>query len=406
MPFFIKYYYAGILLTLAMACGNNKTEIQTFKVQEGEFFIDVLETGELMATKSVNIGAPALPWHFGMLKITHIIEDGTQVYKGDTVLLFDPSEIFKAKINANAELEIAKAELVKLLAEQSLKIQELESNLKINKLSYQIAEIQLDQAKFEADVTRKEIQLNLAKTKISLDKAQGEIENQKRIHKEEIAQAKLRIRQLEKEVQDADLTIDKMTITSPGEGIAIVSKNRSTNSKWQVGDQPWSGTSLIMLPDLNELKVETEINEVDIAKISLGQEAEIKLDAYSDDLFSGNVISVATLAKFKDHERSGIKVFPVSVILNSTSEELMPGMTVSCRIITDKIDSVLFIPSEAVQKDGAISFVYLKSGSSYRIQEILTGLTNNDFVIVEDGLDEGEVIALTVPDKFQEEAKK
>jgi RND family efflux transporter MFP subunit len=282
----------------------------------------------------------------------------------------------------------------------------LESNLEINKLSYQIAEIQLDQAQFEAEVTRKEIQLNLEKTKISLDKAQGEIENQKRIHKEEVAQAKLKIRQLESRLADADQTIKKMTITSPGEGIAIIGKNRSTNSKWQVGDQPWSGTSLILLPDLHEMKVETEINEVDIAKISTGQQAEIQLDAFSSVIFSGEVNSVATLAKFKDRDKSKIKVFPVSVLLDSTSEELVPGMTVSCRIIIDKIESVLSVPAESVHKIGATSFVYFKSGGSFHIQEITTGLTNNDFVIVEEGLKPGDEIALAVPDKFQEEAKE
>jgi multidrug efflux pump subunit AcrA (membrane-fusion protein) len=161
-----------------------------------------------------------------------------------------------------------------------------------------------------------------------------------------------------------------------------------------------------MLPDLSELKVETEINEVDIAKIKTGQKAEIKLDAFSDAVFSAKVISVATLAKFKDQDKSKVKVFPVSVLLDSTSKELMPGMTVSCRIITDKIDSVLSIPSEAVHKIGGNSFVYFKTGNSFRTQEITTGLTNNDFIIVEDGLKAGDEIALAVPEKFKEETNE
>ncbi len=194
-----------------------------------------------------------------------------------------------------------------------------------------------------------------------------------------------------------------MTVISPADGLAILGKNWSTNSKWQVGDQPWSGTPLIQLPDLSEIKVDAEINEVDISKIKTGQKVEVKLDAFSNSSFSGKVTSVATLAKYKDQRKSKIKVFPVAVVLNEISKELMPGMTVNCRIIVDKIDNVFYIPSEAVQNIGSISRVYLKSGSSFQEVEIKTGLVNNDYIIVEDGLKEGDEVALSVPEEFQTE---
>ncbi len=178
--FMLKFLTVCSAIFFLVGCSNSKTEIQTYKVKKGEFLIDVVESGELKATKSVNISAPALAWHFGMLKITNIVEDGTEVEKGDTVVLFDPSEIFKAKIDAKAELEIARAELTKLVAEQTSKLEELKSNLKISELNYKIAEIKLEQATFESEVTRKEIQLNLNRAKINLKKAEEEIKNQKK----------------------------------------------------------------------------------------------------------------------------------------------------------------------------------------------------------------------------------
>lgn len=393
-----------ILLTIFTAC-NNSTDpiIETYTVKKGDFKIDLTETGELNATKSLNITSPAISWRFGMLKINQITEDGTEVSKGDTVALFDPSEVYKAKLDAMAEMEIAKAEFEKQKAEQSLRIEELESDLKINQINYKIAELQLKQATHESDVAKKEIQLNLEKTKIDLDKAQIEIDNQKKIHKEEEIQSQLKIKQLLTKVHEADLTINKLTIVSPGNGIAIVGKNWTTDNKWQVGDQPWSGTPLILLPDLSEFKVETDINEVDIAKIKVGQKAEIRLDAFSDKIFTGKITSVATLAKFKDEKKSKIKVFPVGIILDEVSKELLPGMTVSTRIIIDVIPDVLYIPAEAIFKNGSEDYAWVKSGSQFKKKKIVVGLSNTDFVIVEQGLDEDDVIALSAPEEEKEE---
>lgn len=402
----LRYLLYAIPLTLCFACQSGKdTQTQTCQVKRGEFKIDLTETGELNATNSVNITSPSISWQFGMLKINQIVEDGTEVNQGDTVALFDPSEVFKVKIDATAEMEIAMAELDKLRAEQSLKVEELEANLKINQINFEIAKIELDQAKHESEVTKKEIQLNLDKTEIDLKKARVEIDNQKKIHHEEEVQAQLKIKQLRAKVDAADKTIAKLTVVSPGKGIAIIGKNWSTGTKWQVGDQPWSGTPLIHLPDLTEYKVDVDINEVDVAKMKVGQKAEIRLDAFTDEIYTGEVKSVATLAKFKDKENSKIKVFPTTIILDKASEDLLPGMTVSSRIIIDKIPDVLYIPIEAIYKNGAEDYVYAKSGNGFKQIKVKTGLVNTDYVIIEDGLKEGDVIALNGTKQNDEEEK-
>lgn len=396
-----------LLLFVFSSCSNNSNiTIETFKVRKGDFKIDLTETGELNATKSLNITSPSISWEFGMLKINQMVEDGTEVIKGDTVALFDPSEVYKVRIDATAEMEIAMAELEKLKAEQALKIEELEADLKINRISYQIAELQLKQAKHESEVAKKEIQLNLEKTQIDLDRANDEIDNQKKIHREEEIQAELKIKQLAAKVTAANETLQKLTIISPGNGIAIVGKNWSTKNKWQVGDQPWSGTPIIQLPDLSEFKVEADINEVDIAKIKVGQDAEIRLDAFSDKVFRGKVASVATLAKFKDDEKAKIKVFPVIIILEDASDELLPGMTVSSRIIIDLIPGVLFVPAEAVFQNGSYDYVWLKSGGQFKKKEITVGQANTDYIIIEKGLEEGDVIALSPPVEEEKEEEK
>src|SRR4030042_2673052 len=93
-----------LLLLFLQSCGNKTDKaIQTSKVKKGVFDIEVVESGELFAVNSINITAPAMSWRYGLLKILKIVEDGKEVKKGDTVIIFDPSEVKKSITDAEAE---------------------------------------------------------------------------------------------------------------------------------------------------------------------------------------------------------------------------------------------------------------------------------------------------------------
>jgi len=99
----------------------------------------------------------------------------------------------------------------------------------------------------------------------------------------------------------------------------------------------------------------------------------------------------------KNKRGSDIKVFQVLIKLNSTNDNIRPGMTTSNRILTDKEENVLTIPLEAVFTKDTISYVYAKSGFSIDKKEIKLGKSNNDIVIVSKGLKENEIIYLNKP---------
>ena len=400
----IKFFFC--LLLVLISCGNStKNIVQTTEVKFGEFVIDVVETGELKATNSVMISAPSLSWRFGDLKITKLIEDGKEVKIGDVLVEFDQAEIQKAIIDAKAELDIAKAELEKLIANQNSRIEDLESDLKMQKISYKISKLELEQATYEADIRKKEIQLQLNQAKISLDKASEEILNQKKIHIQEIKQKEINIKQLGDNLKDAYDSLTKLTIKADHQGLVIIEKSWMNGNQWQVGDQPWSGWPLISLPDLSELKAETQINEVDISKLKLEQDVRLKLDAYPDTTFTGKVTSIATLARKKD-KKSKVKVFPVEILINGMHKLLMPGMTISCQIIINKTDKELYIPIESLKKNKDKFYVYFKKGSSFNEKEVTIGEYNTDYVVIEKGLKKGDVIALDDPSLLSGDEKK
>ena len=404
----LKKICKGGLLFLSIltlwAC--HKKEVQqtpSAKVVKGTFYIDIYEAGEIEAVNSTNISSPNISWRYGNLKITQIVKDGTEVNKGDTLIVFDPSEVNKGIVDAEGRLEISIAEMEKLRAQHQSDLEDLNADFEISNLAHQISKIKFESAVYDSDISKKEIQLNLEKAEIALGRAREQIDNRIKIQKEEVKQKNLSIEQNSAQLKEAHETLAKLFLISPSPGIAIISVNWSSGNKFQIGDQCWSGFPLIQLPDLSLLKATAKINEVDIAKISKGLKVEIKPDAFSDSIFTGQVNAVANLAVNKSRE-SRAKVFPVEILINETNKNLLPGLTVSCRLIIDQIDNVLYVPIEAINAEGDKNFVYKKSGSGYNKVEVEVGTSNSDYIIITKGLSEKDEVALVVP--FTEEESK
>jgi HlyD family secretion protein len=384
-------------LLFILSCKSREVrDVPTTYVRSGVFTEELIEEGTLRAVNSISINAPAISWRYGGLKITSIVDDGKEVGKGDTLIIFDLSEIQKAIVDNEQKLIIAKAELEKMAASQQSAVDDLEADLEISRLSREISRINFEQSVHESEITRREIALRLENADIALERAKERIENRKRINQEDLFQKNLSIQQLQSILDEANQAALSLFVVSPANGIAMIEQNWMTQQKWGVGEQPWSGIKLIELPDLAEMMAEVRVNEVDVSKILPGMEVVLIADAYSDQSYRGKISAIANLAQNKDNA-SRIKVFPVEISIAGTSEELLPGLTVSCRIRVQEIPDVLFIPFEALFRELATEFVYVKTGAGFRRQEIRTGPANTDFIVVTEGLAGNEEIAMADP---------
>lgn len=396
---------SSILLMMACASDKEESKIPEAKVQEGTFQVDLYEEGQIEAFSSININAPNISWRFGNLKIAELVEDGTQVKAGDTVCVFDPSEVNKAILESEDRLIVSRAEMEKMMAQHQLDMENLQAEYRTSEITFEITRMQLESAAYESDIKRREIELNLEKAGIALERAKEQIENRRRIQQEEQKQMQLSIDEDEARLKEAHETLDKLSMVSPSDGIAIISHNWSTQNKYQIGDQMWPNNTLMQLPNLSKLKTKININEVDISYITRDLRVEVKPDAFSDSTFTGRVIHVANLAVNKDNN-SNIKVFPVEILLDQTNKNLLPGLTVSCRVVIDEIEDVQYIPLEALHTEGNIKYVYRRKGGEYERVEVQTGLTNSDYVIITEGLKRNDHVALIDPTKLEEEQKQ
>jgi HlyD family secretion protein len=151
----------------------------------------------------------------------------------------------------------------------------------------------------------------------------------------------------------------KARVTAPMSGV-IIKKGVELGETVTSGVSSFNdGTVMFTVADLKSLIIRVNLNEVDIAKVQVGQPVRVTLDAYPQKTFTGKVRFVAPAAKVVDK----IKVFEVEVALDHLDEAFRTGMSANVEILGERRPGALSIPLEALQRREGDTVVYrLKPG--------------------------------------------
>lgn len=241
------------------------------------------------------------------------------------------------------------------------------------KMSDVLAEIEPDvnQAQSLSDV-----QAGVTDSTIRLQDAERELTNQKALfdagligrdalrsaqNKRDLANQTLRAAQMRYQiVQDRGIPISgnaasqKARVTSPMNGVVIkrgVELGQTVTSGVSSFNE---GTALFTVADLKSLIIRVNLNEVDIAKVDVGQPVRITLDAYPQKVFTGKVSFVSPAAELVEK----IKVFKVEISLDELGVHFKTGMSANVEILGTKRDKAVSIPLEALQRREGETIAY------------------------------------------------
>ncbi len=150
-------------------------------------------------------------------------------------------------------------------------------------------------------------------------------------------------------------------VTAPMNGVAI-KKGVELGDTITSGVSSFnSGTVVFTVADLKSLIIRVNLNEVDIAKVKVGQAVRIGLDAFPQRTFTGKVRFVSPAAKVLEK----IKVFEVEVTMDELSEVFRTGMSANVEILGDRREKALSVPLEALQRrDGQVVVYRMKKDLS------------------------------------------
>ena len=366
--------------------------------ERGDFRVVVSTTGELRARKFVQITGPtnAQQAQQFQMRISSLVPEGTVVKAGDVVGELDRSGIASRMQEVNLALQKAEAQLQQAQLDSTLTLAQARED--IRNLEYALEERQIarDQATYEAPSVKRQAE-------IDLDKAKRAFEQAKRNYVTKKAQAEAKMREVGSDVERqrnlmrvVQEVMDGFTIRAPAPGMVIYVKEWNGQKK-TAGSQvsPWDPT-VATLPDLTQMESVTYINEIDVRKVAVGQPVDITLDADPGKRLSGKVTEVANVGEQRPN--ADAKVFEVRIEVQQADTTLRPGMTTGNAILTSTVKNALHIPLEAVSIAEGVTFVYKRSGRGVVRQEIVTGIMNDDEIIVLHGLEEGDELLLTQPE--------
>ncbi len=156
-----------------------------------------------------------------------------------------------------------------------------------------------------------------------------------------------------------DASTQQARVTSPMAGMVITKAVQLGQTVTSGVSSFNEGTVMFTVANLQSMIIRVNLNEVDIAKVRVGQPVRVTLDAYPQKTFTGRVRFVAPAAKLQDK----IKVFAIEVALDDLADSFRTGMSANVEILGERRPATLSIPLEALQRrDGNTVAYRLKSG--------------------------------------------
>lgn len=387
-----------VLLVVAVVIKKN------FGKQGLEVFVQLAEKGNITELVSANgkvqpeVEVSISPEVAGEV-IEVMVVEGQKVKAEDLLLRINPDLLESARDRVEAGMNTSRANL----ANAKARLAQTESRMIQSEASYKRSKTLYDQKAIS------EAEFEAAQASYEVAKAEVEAAVQS------VSAADYSIRSAQATLKEAQRNLLRTEIRAPMDG--TISLLDVEPGEKVVGTAQMAGTELLRIANLENMEVNVEVNENDIIRVSIGDTADIEVDAYVDRKFKGIVTEVANTAKTGLMQSSDqVTTFEVKVrILRSSYSDLIdaknphlspfrPGMSAMVDIKTDRVEQVLKIPIQSVTlredtnivadnvDDRQKECVFLHDDGQVHLLFIETGIQDSEFIEVTLGIEEGQAI--------------
>jgi len=380
----------GAVLT---GCAQKEESTQeTTEAARGDLIIGVSVSGNLEMPHKTDLS-------FGTTGtvVEVLVDEGDSVVKGQTLAKLDAGALELNMAVAQAKCEIAQIEYE--MAENSL-MQTIyphytgtyATDLPGTWLALEEAQDNLKEVRgllSEGKTAEAQALLNLVE--------EGLIEAQRKAHSRrwslplsvklvelQADEANVSLDMAEMEVTRARLELDKTVIVAPFNGVVT---EVTINEGQELSAMTYANPAVHLI-DPSEIEMSGSIDEIDIAKVKLGQEADIILDALPGKEVKGKVTFISQAGTVQ----AGVVSYKTTITLEHPDEELRDGMSATAEIIIERRDNVLLIANRAIQGSLENPLVEVIIGEQTEQRQVTLGMSDGIVTEVLSGLEEGEMV--------------
>jgi HlyD family secretion protein len=414
-----------IALGLLPSCGGgNATANQIVKVQKGDISVTVASDGNLAL-----INDRKLTFQTGGLIKTVSVKEGDRVKTGQVLATIDtePLELIISSASlavraAEIDLQTAKNAYEKITYPYSFSTFNISVPDSLNSMAEAQRNIDDIRDKIAKGINQNDLYdiqhavkqatdaLNAARDRLKISEGQnpfagtttvsaGGFSNQVPTYsvanfwvfrETELAvnKAQLGLDKAKNDLKQASDELPKTVITAPFDGVVSQVNVKEGDNLSSVES---SSKVIFYLVDPVALELKGTVDEIDVAKIALGQKTDITLDALPDAKIPGELTYIAPVSRVE----GGVVVYDVKIRLeNKESLNLKSGMTAKADIVTEKKTGVLTIPDRAIIESNGNATVKIMVDGKLQEKQIKTGITDGINTEVLSGLNEGDEVII------------
>lgn len=381
-----------------------------YEVKKGKFEATLSCKGEINGLKATAIRAPKVlgdrDLRLWSMKILDMAQDGKNVKKGEFIIQLDANQVMSGMREEQQNLEKEMADLNNAKIDSTVTLTQMREEIQNALLDLEYNKIDLEQSVFESAAYQRKAQMTYQKAENIISKKKRDYQLEQNKLKMRVARASDRVNNINEKIAKFQEAMKAARITAPEDGIVIFGKSWD-GKKYSKDDNVSTyefAPPIATLPDMSSVISEIYVKEIDIAKIKIGDSVRVSFDALNETIIKGTIKNIALIGE--DHKDFDMKVFKVIIHLANSNEGLKPAMSSNNDIILANYTDTLFVPVNAVLSENGTKYVYLKTKNGLQKQVIKTGLENEEFILVEDGLSEGDLVVLEPPLPTEELASR
>ena len=383
---------------------RGSADVPTMVVKRAPFERRVVAEGNLEAADATPVTAPVEAQ--GQLKIAWLIPDGSRVAKGDVVVRFDPTDMQRGLADGLSERDAADSRIAGTKATTGGEIRNLvrDGGLAREELAaaerYKMADPEVFTRQ---EIIRDQLDRGVATKRI-------ETSDSVRVVRESAAQVDLELLGIDRRkagiaIDRAQKGLDALEIEAPHDGLLVYQRDWRGEIK-KIGDTVWPGEPVARIPNLNTMEARVFVLEADAGGLVPGVKAKVTIEAHPETLYDASIKKVDTLAK----RRVGwipVQYFGTALTFEKTNPDVMkPGQRVRAILVLDALKDVLSVPRNAIFEKEGKKIVYRRKSRGFDPVEVKLGPAAVGRVVVESGIEDGDVIALRDPTALEDEPDK
>ena len=408
-----------ILIAVAAVKARKKPkgeEVETEKVTLRDIREVVSASGKIFPEKEVKISSDVS----GEI-VELFVREGDSVKAGQILARIDPEAYASAVESASAGVSVSRSELARSQSgienarAQVLQIKsQVENARKVNDRN---RKLRADGVISAQDMEASES--NLAQLEASLLSAEANLRSAQQSAKS----AEFNVVSSRASLKEISTSLHRTTILAPTDG--IVSKLNVEKGERVVGTIQMTGTEMMRIANFNSMEVQVEVSENDILRVSLGDTAEIEVDAYLEEKFKGVVTEIGSSAATTNVNQEmqltsdqvtnfivKIRILPESYLsLPNNTMPFRPGMSASVDINTHTERNAISIPIQAVttrekdedkeksegekasmEDDEIDEVVFVMDADTAMMVKVETGIQDNEYIQIISGLKADQVV--------------